>query len=117
MAWGAYNNGWLDFLEFSNDAIIRDGSPQSGKRANRARLDVQASANEIEKIIAVEGTPTWRELFGDTHQDDLLWGTYRPQLYFGLRTRSGTDSILFGMMWYEATAGPFKIRIPPIDTA
>ncbi|CAB3406199.1 unnamed protein product [Caenorhabditis bovis] len=32
--------------------------------------------------------------------DTKLWGSYRPHLYFGMRTRSPT-SPLFGMMWYE----------------
>lgn len=109
--WSGYNSGWFDFLDFSNDAVIRDGSGQPGKRANRVRLDVNTAANELSKIISIEGQPSCRELFSESHQDELLWGTYRPQLYCGFRTRSGTDSILFGMMWYESSAGPFKIRI------
>ncbi|CAI5449380.1 unnamed protein product [Caenorhabditis angaria] len=33
--------------------------------------------------------------------DSKQWGSYRPHLYFGLRTRS-PQSPLFGMMWYES---------------
>lgn len=33
-------------------------------------------------------------------QAPYTWGTYRPHMYFGLRTRSPI-SPLFGMMWYE----------------
>ncbi|KAJ1566744.1 Processing alpha glucosidase I, partial [Cladochytrium tenue] len=29
----------------------------------------------------------------------LLWGTYRPNLYFGTRTRS-TEAVLTGLMWH-----------------
>jgi hypothetical protein len=29
----------------------------------------------------------------------MLWGTYRPNLYFGMRTRV-PESILTGIMWY-----------------
>uniref|UniRef100_A0A1I7UCP7 Mannosyl-oligosaccharide glucosidase n=1 Tax=Caenorhabditis tropicalis TaxID=1561998 RepID=A0A1I7UCP7_9PELO len=36
----------------------------------------------------------------DPESASVVWGTYRPQIYFGLRTRSPM-SPLFGMMWYE----------------
>ncbi len=32
----------------------------------------------------------------------LLWGTYRPNLYFGTRTRSPTDAVLTGLLWHGA---------------
>ena len=35
----------------------------------------------------------------------LYWGSYRPGVYFGLKTRSPAD-LLFGMMWML----PDKIR-------
>ncbi|MBW0480168.1 hypothetical protein O181_019883 [Austropuccinia psidii MF-1] len=35
-----------------------------------------------------------------THQS-LLWGTYRPNLYFGLRPRQA-NSLMHGMMWFGA---------------
>ncbi|KAK9463984.1 glycoside hydrolase [Lipomyces oligophaga] len=31
----------------------------------------------------------------------LLWGPYRPNLYFGLRPRGIPESILTGLMWYN----------------
>ncbi|EGT46576.1 hypothetical protein CAEBREN_00304 [Caenorhabditis brenneri] len=36
----------------------------------------------------------------DPESAPWTWGTYRPHMYFGLRTRSPM-SPLFGMMWYE----------------
>ncbi|CAI2350082.1 unnamed protein product [Caenorhabditis sp. 36 PRJEB53466] len=36
----------------------------------------------------------------DPEQAPYTWGTFRPHVYFGLRTRSPL-SPLFGMMWYE----------------
>ncbi|KAJ2601754.1 Processing alpha glucosidase I [Coemansia sp. RSA 1722] len=33
------------------------------------------------------------------HDSDLLWGTYRPNLYFGTRPRL-PDSLLSGLMWF-----------------
>eukprot|EP00899_Mesostigma_viride_P027617 jgi/Mesvir1/803/Mv17396-RA.1 len=38
--------------------------------------------------------------FGGAHEEDLLWGTYRPQLYFGMRTRR-PQSLLAGLMWFD----------------
>ena len=31
--------------------------------------------------------------------DSLLWGTFRPNLYFGLRPRV-PDSLMTGLMWF-----------------
>jgi hypothetical protein len=36
--------------------------------------------------------------------DPLFWGTYRPQPYVGLRSRS-EDSPLFGLLWYKPSLG------------
>jgi hypothetical protein len=35
----------------------------------------------------------------DTTDDSLLWGTYRPNLYFGLRPRL-PQSLMTGLMWF-----------------
>ena len=32
----------------------------------------------------------------------LLWGTYRPNLYFGTRPRL-PESVMTGMMWFDAS--------------
>ncbi|KAF1757578.1 hypothetical protein GCK72_014034 [Caenorhabditis remanei] len=46
----------------------------------------------------------------DLENAPYTWGTYRPHMYFGLRTRSPA-SPLFGMMWYEQ---PDTIQRPHI---
>ncbi|UMM28471.1 hypothetical protein L5515_011298 [Caenorhabditis briggsae] len=46
----------------------------------------------------------------DPDNAPFTWGTYRPHMYFGLRTRS-PFSPLFGMMWYEQ---PDTIQRPHI---
>ncbi|CAL36500.1 Mannosyl-oligosaccharide glucosidase [Caenorhabditis elegans] len=46
----------------------------------------------------------------DPENAPYTWGTYRPHMYFGLRTRSPM-SPLFGMMWYEQ---PNTIQRPHI---
>ncbi|SCZ89151.1 BZ3500_MvSof-1268-A1-R1_Chr1-1g00992 [Microbotryum saponariae] len=39
----------------------------------------------------------------DTAEDSsLLWSTYRPGLYFGLRPLLPHDSLLYGLLWYRA---------------
>ncbi|XP_040849595.1 mannosyl-oligosaccharide glucosidase isoform X2 [Ochotona curzoniae] len=42
---------------------------------------------------------------------DLFWGTYRPQVYFGMKTRS-SQPLLTGLMWAQqgATPGTPKLR-------
>ena len=32
--------------------------------------------------------------------DSLLWGTYRPNLYFGTRTRF-PESLMTGLIWFD----------------
>ena len=43
--------------------------------------------------------PSPLSTFPQQHNDSLLWGSYRPAVYFGLRTRS-FPAALFGMMWH-----------------
>lgn len=49
--------------------------------------------------------------FSEEHKSDLLWGTYRPNLYFGMRTRTGIDAILTGILWYQWTSSINNLRI------
>lgn len=39
------------------------------------------------------------DFLNEDHNNSLLWGSYRPQAYIGMRTRSTEDSLVFGMMW------------------
>ena len=41
-------------------------------------------------------------LFDSTYRREMLWGTYRPGLYFGLRMRL-PSSLLAGLMWLDAS--------------
>ena len=42
------------------------------------------------------------------NNDSLLWGPYRPNLYFGLRPRV-PESLLMGLMWSNAD-DPSRMR-------
>lgn len=38
-----------------------------------------------------------------SYNESMLWGTYRPNLYFGTRTRT-KDTLLTGIAWFGAAA-------------
>ncbi|WIA10052.1 hypothetical protein OEZ85_010262 [Tetradesmus obliquus] len=48
--------------------------------------------------------PRMKELqeFGSSYQNNMLWGSYRSGLYFGMRTRTARP-LLLGMMWFDPT--------------
>ncbi|VFQ71484.1 unnamed protein product [Cuscuta campestris] len=48
-------------------------------------------------------------MFQGEHKESLYWGTYRPQVYFGIRARS-PQSLVFGLMWIAAKDGRFFMR-------
>ena len=41
---------------------------------------------------------------------DRFWGSYRPQLYFGLKTRS-SNPLNVGMMWFNQFGTQFSLRL------
>jgi len=48
------------------------------------------------------------QLSSKAHEEEFFWGTYRPQVYFGVRARV-PQSLLFGMMW-TPDEGPANLR-------
>ena len=40
---------------------------------------------------------------------DRFWGTYRSNLYFGLKTRS-PEPLMAGLMWFNQFSSKFQIR-------
>jgi len=40
--------------------------------------------------------------FSAAHNASLLWGTYRPGVYFGLRSRTAPTALVAGLMWTSA---------------
>ncbi|CAM6105240.1 unnamed protein product [Calypogeia fissa] len=49
------------------------------------------------------------EQFQGEHRERLFWGTYRPHLYFGIRSRT-PKSLLAGLMWIGTTDGSYALR-------
>ncbi|KAL3914674.1 MAG: hypothetical protein SGPRY_007547, partial [Prymnesium sp.] len=43
--------------------------------------------------------------FSNDHNESLLWGTYRPGTYFGLRSRTAPTGLVAGLMWAASGAG------------
>ena len=41
------------------------------------------------------------------YNDTMLWGTYRPNLYFGTRTRT-KETLLTGIAWFGAKSLEYK---------
>ena len=56
--------------------------------------------------------------FNETHpyvvNSDRFWGTYRPHIYFGMRTRS-PNSMLLGLMWLDQLS-VYKVSFGSIQT-
>ena len=46
--------------------------------------------------------PPLAALGGAREQRALLWGTYRPSVYFGVRSRTAADAVVAGLMWERA---------------
>jgi mannosyl-oligosaccharide glucosidase len=42
--------------------------------------------------------------FSEEHNASLLWGTYRPGVYFGLRSHTAPTALAAGLMWVSASA-------------
>ncbi|KAL6519587.1 hypothetical protein OROHE_017407 [Orobanche hederae] len=48
-------------------------------------------------------------MFQGEHKESLYWGTYRPQVYFGIRART-PQSLLAGLMWIGVKEGRSFMR-------
>ncbi|CAL0329723.1 unnamed protein product [Lupinus luteus] len=47
--------------------------------------------------------------FQGEHKESLYWGTYRPQVYLGIRART-PESLIGGLMWINEKDGKYKLR-------
>lgn len=81
--------------------------------SNRKRADVQALGHELSDVLpkAVQTSPNLASFFSPEHESDLLWGTYRPHLYAGMRTRTEEDALISGLLWYVPHANPLRIQL------
>jgi len=49
-------------------------------------------------VVAAEDSNILSQEFARTSNQSLLWGSYRPNLYFGVRPRI-PNSLMGGLMW------------------
>ncbi|GLJ14104.1 hypothetical protein SUGI_0226180 [Cryptomeria japonica] len=47
--------------------------------------------------------------FGGEHRESLYWGTYRPQVYLGIRART-PKSLIAGLMWLAVKDSQYVLR-------
>ncbi|CAM9649573.1 unnamed protein product [Ectocarpus sp. 13 AM-2016] len=97
-------------------SILCSGAGQQGNRypvlgsfldsANRAASDAsrgeaQSTCADPERWLNPGGHDMLSELpsFGQ-HNASMLWGTYRPGVYFGFKTRTSPVSVTGGLMWH-----------------
>ena len=70
-----------------------------------AWLIVLAAALSVATVVlgtSEDHTIGMRLAYFGAQNASLFWGTYRPQLYFGMRSRS-PHSLLSGIMWHSLT--------------
>jgi mannosyl-oligosaccharide glucosidase len=63
------------------------------------------SLTTISTVLLLASTVVADILPTGASNSSLLWGTYRPNLYFGTRPRI-PESVMTGLMWFDA--GEFK---------
>ena len=51
------------------------------------------------------------DTFSAEHNASLLWGTYRPGVYFGLRSRTAPTAAVAGLLWGSGTAQQLEKRL------
>eukprot|EP00752_Nemacystus_decipiens_P007415 g6630.t3 len=78
------------FLESSNTAA-----------KDAIRGDVQAACADPHRWLNPAGHDLLSELPGfGTHNASMLWGTYRPGVYFGFKTRTSPLAVTGGLLWH-----------------
>nr|KYP52955.1 Mannosyl-oligosaccharide glucosidase [Cajanus cajan] len=73
---------------------------------------VSAEAEEhLPRVVTPFPAPKITELpqFQGVHKETLYWGTYRPQLYLGIRART-PKSLIAGLMWIVVKDGRYHLR-------
>ena len=54
------------------------------------------------------------DIFSEEHNSSLMWGTYRPGVLMGVKSRSD-EPLLFGIAWYDA-GRRFGVRHEAVDS-
>ncbi|CAN0896147.1 Mannosyl-oligosaccharide glucosidase GCS1 [Linum grandiflorum] len=72
---------------------------------------VPGDVSQRPSVVTPFPSPKLMELpqFQGEHKESLYWGTYRPQVYFGVRART-PRSLVAGLMWLGVKDGRYDIR-------
>ncbi|XP_043704692.1 mannosyl-oligosaccharide glucosidase GCS1 [Telopea speciosissima] len=68
---------------------------------------------EVQKLRVITPFPAPKVMdlpqFQGEHKESLYWGTYRPQVYLGIRART-PQSLIAGLMWIGVKDGSYFMR-------
>ncbi|KAG5058005.1 hypothetical protein GLYMA_05G146400v4 [Glycine max] len=70
-----------------------------------------AAEDRIPRVVTPFPAPKITDLpqFEGEHKESLYWGTYRPQVYLGIRART-PKSLIAGLMWIVVKDGRYHLR-------
>eukprot|EP01064_Diplonema_japonicum_P023392 TRINITY_DN33811_c0_g1_i1.p1 TRINITY_DN33811_c0_g1~~TRINITY_DN33811_c0_g1_i1.p1 ORF type:complete len:960 (+),score=176.40 TRINITY_DN33811_c0_g1_i1:53-2932(+) len=60
---------------------------------------VPSVCSEGEKWLGSFGAQDAKKAFTREHNESMHWGTYRPHLYFGMKTKTAPSATVTGVMW------------------
>ncbi|VAH68854.1 unnamed protein product [Triticum turgidum subsp. durum] len=74
-------------------------------------VEFRLAKRGMERSVTPLDAPLMMDLpqFQGEHQESLYWGTYRPNLYLGIRART-PRSLLAGLMWLDMRNGQYSLR-------
>ena len=79
-----------------------DSSPSSPSSAPEASPAARTAP------LSVLGSTAALQHFSASHNASLRWGTYRPGVYFGLRSLTAPTALSAGLMWASEGAGALR---------
>ncbi|KAK7359395.1 hypothetical protein VNO77_01353 [Canavalia gladiata] len=70
-----------------------------------------AAEHQLPPVVTPFPAPKIMDLhqFQGEHKESLYWGTYRPQVYLGIRART-PKSLIAGLMWIDVKDGRYQLR-------
>ncbi|CAJ1935655.1 unnamed protein product [Sphenostylis stenocarpa] len=77
---------------------------------NMSHVD-SAAEHRLPRVVTPLPAPKITDLpqFQGEHKESLYWGTYRPQVYLGVRART-PKSLIAGLMWIAVKDSKYHLR-------
>jgi len=83
-------------VQHSREVLLSSASSRVDATENSQLLAERLHPMQLVWLLILPLAPS---VLSQTTNDTLLWGAYRPNLYFGLRPRI-PQSLMTGLMWY-----------------